>query len=117
MQRSASSSARVEEVASYAASGGQRGGRGRGRGGAQKQQGVESRACFTCNTVGHIAFDCPQNANVKKCHTCRRLGHEPSQCPGPRRGRGQGNSRGAAAAASAPQQQVAMIATTQPQQQ
>src|SRR5680860_1678731 len=97
MRREASSSNRKGDVASYAqatGAGGQQRGRngnrfgrqGQSNGGNRAQQpqvpsgqrpfsgsgsgasnNGDNRACFTCNQVGHISFDCPQNINAKKC--------------------------------------------------
>jgi hypothetical protein len=37
--------------------------------------------CFTCNQVGHRAFDCEKNKNVKKCTFCRHVGsHTENEC-------------------------------------
>jgi transposase InsO family protein/uncharacterized membrane protein YgcG len=63
------------------------GGAGGGGGGGSSADG---RACFTCDQVGHLSFDCPENRNAKKCFTCRRLGHNANQCPGSRRRQGGG---------------------------
>ena len=91
-----------------------RGGRGGGRGGGQGgrgggsgnnnnqnqfsggagQGGADTRACFGCNQVGHISFDCPRNKNAIKCFNCRRLGHTNQQCPGSRRRGGGGGGGG-----------------------
>ena len=37
--------------------------------------------CFTCNQVGHRAFDCDKNKNIKKCTFCRHVGsHTEKEC-------------------------------------
>ena len=64
--------------------GGQRNNSGAGQG-----AGGRTRLCYTCEQPGHMMFDCPRNANVKKCSLCRQIGHESRQCQNPRRGRGQ----------------------------
>jgi len=65
-----------------------------GGNGSGNRSSSDSRACFTCNQVGHISFDCPRNRDAKKCFTCRRLGHEDHQCPRAGRRRGGNGSRG-----------------------
>jgi len=35
--------------------------------------------CFTCNKVGHMKFDCPQNRGKKKC-VCHKVGHTSMEC-------------------------------------
>ena len=54
--------------------------------------------CFTCGQVGHRAYDCEQNKNVKKCSFCRYVGsHTENEC---RKKKNGSNSSGGAGARS-----------------
>jgi len=46
----------------------------------EKKKTSESRTCFTCNKIGHIAYDCPKNKDKKKCSNCRKIGHTTEEC-------------------------------------
>ena len=50
------------------------------KGRAQMNQN-EGIRCFTCNEVGHRAFDCESNKDVQKCTFCRHIGsHTENNC-------------------------------------
>ena len=62
-----------------------------------RQEAVKQRQCHTCNTVGHLARDCPQGSKnggnhtasspslrYKKeveCYNCHQKGHIATKCP------------------------------------
>ena len=62
----------------------------------QRQEAVEWRRCHACNTVGHLARDCPQGAKNRgnhaasspslrykevECYNCHQKGHIATKCP------------------------------------
>ena len=67
------------------------------RGVNRRQEAVERRRCHTCNTVGHLARDCPQGGKnggnhaasspslrYKKeveCYNCHQMGYIATKCP------------------------------------